>query len=202
MFIDWKKITVYASFMLRIYSGLYKGRRLKSASSPAVRPTTAKVKLSFFDILQEDIREAIFLDGFAGSGNIGIEALSRGAEYVVFIDELLESIKLLHHNINKIGITPDFFRIIKGDYNRSVISLSKDGFQFDIIFLDPPYQLLEYANPLKVIFKRGILKKEGMVVLERPTSLKFDAKYFHCFRTQKIGQKSLDFFQHQEKKKD
>lgn len=184
--------------MLRIYSGLYKGRKLKSASSPAVRPTTAKVKLSFFDILQEEIRESIFLDGFAGSGNIGIEALSRGAEYVVFIDQLPESIKLLRHNINKICIPPDYFRIMKGEFNRSIISLSKDGFLFDIIFLDPPYQLLEYANPLKVIFKRGILKKEGIVVLERPSSLRFEAKYFSCFRTQKIGRKSLDFFKHQE----
>jgi 16S rRNA (guanine(966)-N(2))-methyltransferase RsmD len=200
--VDWNQITVYASFMLRIYSGLYKGRRLKSASSPAVRPTTAKVKLSFFDIIQEDIREAIFLDGFAGSGNIGIEALSRGAEYVVFIDELRESIKLLRHNIEKIEIPPDHFRIIKGDYNRSVIHLSKEGFLFDIIFLDPPYQLLEYANPLKVIFKRGILRKEGMVVLERPTHLQFKVKYFHCFRTQKIGQKSLDFFQHNKQPKE
>jgi 16S rRNA (guanine966-N2)-methyltransferase len=184
--------------MLRIHSGIYKGRRLKSASDPGVRPTTAKVKLSFFDILQDRVRETIFLDGFAGSGNIGIEALSRGAEYVVFIDILRESIKLLKHNIEKIGIPSDFYRIIKGDYNRSVIHLSKEQFLFDIIFLDPPYQLLEYANPLKVIFKRGILKPDGIIVLERPGHLSFDARYFDCYRTQKIGTKCLDFFRYPE----
>jgi 16S rRNA (guanine966-N2)-methyltransferase len=189
---------LYACFMLRIYSGLYKGRRLKSAQNPAVRPTTAKVKLSFFDILQDQIREKIFLDGFAGSGNIGIEALSRGAEYVVFVDVLDESIRLLKHNLQKIGIPSDFFRIIRGEFNRSVIRLSQDRFLFDIIFLDPPYELLEYANPLKVIFKRKILKPDGIIILERPLSLKFKARFFECYRTQKIGQKCLDFFKYPE----
>ena len=134
--------------MLKIYSGLYKGRKLRSADTPDVRPTTAKLKLSFFDIIQDKIRESIFLDGFGGSGNIGLEALSRGAEYVVFIDILPESIKLLKLNIEKIGIPSDMYRIIMGDYNRSIIKLSKEGFKFDIIFLDPPYKLLDYANPL------------------------------------------------------
>ena len=180
--------------MLRIYSGLYKGRKLKSVKLPDVRPTTAKLKLSFFDIMQDNIRETIFLDGFGGTGNIGIEALSRGAEYVIFIEQLGEVVKVLQHNLDKIGIPSDHYRIIKGDFNRSVIQLGKDGFKFDIIFLDPPYQLLEYANPLKVIYKRNILKDDGIVVLERPDFLKFESKYFQCYRTQNISRKCLDFF--------
>lgn len=180
--------------MLKIFSGLYKGRKLKSVSHPDVRPTTAKVKLSFFDILQENIRETIFLDGFGGTGNIGIEALSRGAEYVVFIEQLSEVAKVLKHNLDKIGIPPDHYRIIKGEYNRSVIQLGKEGFKFDIIFLDPPYELLDYANPLKVIYKRNILKDDGIIILERPSNLNFDGKYFDCYKTQRLGKKSLDFF--------
>jgi 16S rRNA (guanine(966)-N(2))-methyltransferase RsmD len=185
---------MYSFAMLKIFSGLYKGRKLKSVSHPDVRPTTAKVKLSFFDILQENIRETIFLDGFGGTGNIGIEALSRGAEYVVFIEQLSEVAKVLKHNLDKIGIPPDHYRIIKGEYNRSVIQLGKEGFKFDIIFLDPPYELLEYANPLKVIYKRNILKDDGIIILERPSNLKFEGKYFDCYKTQKLGRKSLDFF--------
>jgi len=169
---------------------------LRSVNNPDVRPTTAKVKLSFFDILQDDIRETVFLDGFAGTGNIGIEALSRGAEYVIFIDLLGECIKGLQHNLDKIGIESDHYRIIKGDYNRTVIHLGKDGFKFDIIFLDPPYDLLNFANPLKVIYKREILKEDGIIVLERPSMLKFESKYFECFRTQTIGRKCLDFFKY------
>mgnify|MGYP001603060185 CR=1 FL=1 len=182
--------------MLRIFSGIYKGRKILSANSESVRPTTAKVKLSFFDTIQKEIRESIFLDGFGGSGNIGIEALSRGAEYVVFIDILPESIKYLKKNIEKIGIPSDHYRIISGDYNRSVIALAKDGFKFDIIFLDPPYKLLEYANPLKVIYKREVLADNGMIVLERPTRLNFEGKFFEHYKTNRLGQKCLDYYRH------
>ncbi|MGE5342521.1 MAG: 16S rRNA (guanine(966)-N(2))-methyltransferase RsmD [Candidatus Omnitrophota bacterium] len=180
--------------MLKIYSGLYKGRKLRSVNHPDVRPTTSRLKLSFFDVMQDKIRETIFLDGFGGAGNIGIEALSRGAEYVVFIEQLPEVVNALKYNLEKIGVPRDNYRIIKGDFNRSVIQLGKEGIKFDIVFLDPPYSLLEHANPLKVIYKREILNKNGLIVLERPMDMKFEAKYFERFKIQTLGRKSLDFF--------
>jgi 16S rRNA (guanine966-N2)-methyltransferase len=182
--------------MIRISSGLYKGRVLSGGKSPLIRPTMSKVKLTFFDILQTDIKEKIFLDGFAGSGHIGIEALSRGAEYVVFIDDLPEAARSIRHNLEKIGIASDFYRVICGDFNRSIISLSKDGFQFDLIYLDPPYAMLEFANPLKVIHKRSVLKKDGLIILERPTRTRFATPYFVRRRSQHIGRESLDFFRY------
>ncbi len=185
---------LYSLCMLRIYSGLYKGRRLRTVRHPGVRPTTAKVKMAFFDAMQNRIRETIFLDGFAGVGNVGIEALSRGAEYVVFIEELPECVRALRYNLEKIGIPSDHYRIIKGDYNRSVIRLSHDEFKFDLIFLDPPYSLLDYANPLKVVYKRGILKPEGRIILERPSHLKFAHRFFNLTHTQRIGNRCLDYF--------
>ena len=114
----------------------------------------------------------------------------------MFVDQLTETVKVLKQNLQKIGVPSDHYRIMKGDYNRSVIQLSQDGFKFDMIFLDPPYQLLEYANPLKVVYKRNILREDGKIILERPSHLKFETKYFECFRTQKIGNKCLDFFRH------
>jgi 16S rRNA (guanine(966)-N(2))-methyltransferase RsmD len=180
--------------MIRISSGLYKGRVLRGGKSPLIRPTMSKVKLTFFDILQTAIKEKIFLDGFAGSGHIGIEALSRGAEYVVFIDDLPEAARSIRHNLEKIGIPTDFYRVICGDFNRSIISLAKDGFRFDLIYLDPPYAMLEYANPLKVIHKRGVLNEDGLIVLERPTQTRFQTPYFTRQRSQHIGRESLDFF--------
>ncbi len=180
--------------MIRISSGFYKGRVLRGGKNPLIRPTMSKLKLTFFDILQNDIKEKIFLDGFAGSGNIGIEALSRGAEYVIFVDDLPEAARIIKHNTEKIGIASDFFRVICGDFNRSIIALAKDGFQFDLIYLDPPYAMLEYANPLKVIFKRNVLKKDGTIVLERPTHVRFETQYFTLRRTQRSGNESLDFF--------
>jgi 16S rRNA (guanine966-N2)-methyltransferase len=180
--------------MIRITSGFYKGRVLRGGKNPLIRPTMSKLKLTFFDILQNDIKEKIFLDGFAGSGNIGIEALSRGAEYVIFIDDLPEAARIIRHNTEKSGIASDFFRVICGDFNRSIIALSKDGFQFDLIYLDPPYAMLEYANPLKVIFKRNVLKPDGIIVLERPTKVRFETAYFNLRRTQRSGSESLDFY--------
>jgi 16S rRNA (guanine(966)-N(2))-methyltransferase RsmD len=180
--------------MIRITSGLYKGRVLRGGKSPLIRPTMSKLKLTFFDILQNEIREKIFLDGFAGTGNIGFEALSRGAEYVIFIDDLPEAARTIRHNAEKIGIASDYFRVICGDFNRSIIALAKDGFQFDLVYLDPPYAMLEYANPLKVIFKRQVLKQDGLVVLERPSKLRFETAYFTLKRTQRSGSESLDFY--------
>jgi 16S rRNA (guanine966-N2)-methyltransferase len=182
--------------MIRISSGLYKGRVLRGGKSPLIRPTMSKVKLTFFDILQNEVKEKIFLDGFAGSGNIGIEALSRGAEYVVFIDDLPEAAGVIRHNAEKIGIAHDYYRVICGDFNRSIIALAKDGFQFDLVYLDPPYAMLEYANPLKVIHKRGVLKRDGLIVLERPGQLRFATPYFRLRRSVRIGRERLDFFVH------
>jgi len=180
--------------MIRITSGFYKGRVLRGGKNPAIRPTMSKLKLTFFDILQNDVKEKIFLDGFAGTGNIGIEALSRGAEYVIFIDDLPEAARIIRGNAEKIGIAGDFFRVICGDFNRSIIALSKDGFQFDLIYLDPPYAMLEYANPLKVIFKRNVLKKDGLIVLERPAHVRFTSPFFTLKRSQRSGRECLDFF--------
>lgn len=182
--------------MLKIHSGLYKGRKLKTPALDVVRPTTGKLKLSFFDIIQDRIKEAVFFDGFAGTGNIGIEALSRGAGYVVFNDHLPICVRLLQHNLEKIGIPREYYRIVRGEYNRTVIDLSKREMNFDIIFLDPPYQLLEYADPLKVVYKRGILHPEGIIVLERPLRITYKARFFHRTRSRVLGNKVLDFFRY------
>lgn len=182
--------------MLRITSGLYRGRVLRTGGNPVIRPTMSRVKLAFFDTVQNEIREKIFLDGFAGTGNIGIEALSRGAEYTIFIDELPEAARLIGHNIEKIGIRSDFYRIVRGDFNRSIITLAKEGFQFDFVYLDPPYGILEYADPLKVIFKRKALKIDGTIVLERPTDLPFQSVFFRLARTQPVGGKCLDYYRY------
>jgi len=180
--------------MIRIASGFYKGRVLRGGKNSVIRPTMSKLKLTFFDILQNSVKEKIFLDGFAGTGNIGIEALSRGAEYVIFIDDLPEAARTIKHNVEKIGIAGDFYRVILGDFNRSIIALAKDGFQFDLIYLDPPYAMLEYANPLKVIFKRNVLKPDGLIVLERPSHIRFTTPYFTLRRSVASGRENLDFY--------
>jgi len=129
-----------------------------------VRPLPAKLRGSLFNILQERITDTNFLDGFAGTGSVGLEALSRGARRAVFIEELPLAAKTIEANIKKCG-AEELALVINKEFNRAVIDLAKRKIIFDIIFLDPPYRLLADRNPLKVIRKRQILKPDGLLII-------------------------------------
>ena len=166
--------------MIRIISGIYKGRRLKLVSSDAVRPMQDKVKGALFSILGDRLRGAVCLDGFSGTGSIGLEALSRGADRCVFVDEFYPSIKVIKQNVAKCEADEKAV-VLHREFNRAAIDLAKQGVRFDLIFLDPPYSLLEERNPLKVLRKRGLLKPGGLIVLR------------HYYRTKpKLGDFKLE----------
>jgi len=150
--------------VIRIIAGRYKGRILRLVRSPLVRPLPAKLRGSLFNILQERITDTNFLDGFAGTGSVGLEALSRGARRAVFIEELPLAAKTIEANIKKCG-AEELALVINKEFNRAVIDLAKRKIIFDIIFLDPPYRLLADRNPLKVIRKRQILKPDGLLII-------------------------------------
>ncbi len=157
--------------MIRIISGIYKGRRLKLVPSDAVRPMQDKVKGALFSIIGDRLPGSVCLDGFSGTGSVGLEALSHGAERCVFVDELYPSIKVIKQNIAKCGAEEKSV-VLHREFNRAVIDLAKQGVRFDVIFLDPPYRLLEERNPLKVIRKRGLLKPGGLIVLRHYFKIK------------------------------
>ncbi len=179
--------------MIRIISGLYKGKKLKRVRSPLVRPLPGKVKETLFNIIQEKVKGSHFLDGFAGTGSVGIEALSRLAEFVVFIEEYYPAVKVIKSNLQKCNPENNFL-IIHKEFNRAVIKLSKENKTFDIIFLDPPYRLLDKRNPLKVIKKRHILKTNGLIILRHHFKTQFDAKYFRLLRKTRCGDDTLAFY--------
>lgn len=180
--------------MIRIISGIYKGKRLNKVRSPLVRPIPDKLKESLFNIIQEELKGSVFLDGFAGTGSVGIEALSRGAEKVVFIDEYFPAIRVIKTNLKKCGVE-DRVQIIHKEFNRAVIQLAKENMKFDMIFLDPPYKLIEERNPLKVIKKREILESGGKIILRHYYKTKFEAKYYEPQRQVTIGDDTLSFYQ-------
>jgi 16S rRNA (guanine966-N2)-methyltransferase len=179
--------------MIRVISGRYKGKRLKRVPSSVVRPLPDKLKESLFNILRGKIKGKIFLDGFAGTGSAGIEALSRGAESAVFIEEYYPAIKIIKENIARCG-AEDKSRVMHREFNRAVIQLSKEGAKFDLIFLDPPYKLLEERNPLKVIARREILAANGLIILRHHHKLLFEAKFFDLERRVTQGDDSLCFY--------
>ncbi len=161
--------------------------------SSRVRPMPHKLRETMFNIIQDDIKSSVFLDGFAGTGSVGIEALSRGAERVVFIDDYNPSVKVIKSNLAKCE-AEEKSRIIRGEFNRAVIRLAKESVKFDLVFLDPPYRLLDERNPLKVIKKREILKPEGLIILRHHFKTRFDAKYYQLQRQTTIGDDTLSFY--------
>ncbi len=179
--------------MIRVISGAYRGKRLRKVSSPNVRPYPDKLKTALFNILREELPGKKVLDGFAGTGSVGIEALSNGASFAVFVEILPAAVSTLRHNLAKLE-AEDRSRIVAMEFNRAVIQLAGEGARFDLIFLDPPYRLLDERNPLKVIHKRGILAPGGRIVLRRHFKTDFEAGYFALQRQVRLGDDVLCFY--------
>jgi len=179
--------------MIRVIGGLYRGKKLKRVPDPKVRPMPDKLKESLFSVIQARVKDSFVLDGFAGTGSVGIEALSRGARAAVFVEQLYPAVKVIKENLAKCG-AEEKGRVIPKEFNRAVIQLAKEGVQFDLIFLDPPYRLLDERNPLKVIKKREILKDGGMAILRHHFKTKFEAKYYEVSRKITIGDDTIVFY--------
>lgn len=179
--------------MIRVISGIYKGRRLKLAPSPSVRPMQDKVKGALFSVIRDRLKGSICLDGFSGTGSIGLEALSRGADRCVFVDEFYPAVKVIRANVAKCG-ADDKSVVLHREFNRAVIDLAKQGVRFDLIFLDPPYRLLEERNPLKVVRKRGVLKPGGLIVLRHYYKVKPSLADFPLERRVDLGDDVLSLF--------
>lgn len=153
---------------MRIITGEYKGRRLAPVRGVNIRYTTDRVKESLFSILRDEVPGTHFLDLYAGSGNVGIEALSRGAESVAFVDINAICVRTISSNLTRCGLSPDPPRImlLKMDISRAMKYFRKRDMQFDIIFLDPPYPLELVGESLKAISACGILSTDGQVIAE------------------------------------
>ena len=149
---------------MRGIGGTARGRKLKEPKDRRIRPTTDKVKESMFDIIQFETEGRRVLDMFAGTGQLGIEALSRGAAEAVFTETSGEAVALIRENLRTAGLE-ERARIVKGDSLTSVRTLGR----FGLIFLDPPYSrgLLEKA--LDTIFEFDILCDDGIIICEYPS---------------------------------
>ena len=149
---------------MRVISGTARGRRLNELQGMETRPTTDRVKEALFNIVQFEIPGRQVLDLFAGTGQLGIEALSRGAERCVFVDQRRDAAALVRENLKLTGLG-EKGRVIQGD---SLAYLHTCREKFHVIFLDPPYQsgLLEKA--METIAAFDILREHGIMVCESP----------------------------------
>ncbi|MDZ7724525.1 MAG: 16S rRNA (guanine(966)-N(2))-methyltransferase RsmD [candidate division KSB1 bacterium] len=145
---------------MRIIAGTLKNFRLISPHGQSIRPTSDRVREWIFSCLIRQIKNARVLDLFSGTGAFGLEAQSRGARSVTFVDQATQAVDLTRENIDKAGVSADIFR------DDAVSFLSRTDKCFDIIFLDPPYQFDQLEKLTAVIDERHLLAKDGVLIYE------------------------------------
>ncbi|HBR01629.1 MAG TPA: 16S rRNA (guanine(966)-N(2))-methyltransferase RsmD [Ruminiclostridium sp.] len=151
--------------MLRIIGGTARGIRIQTPDTIKTRPTLDRVKESVFNILMPYIGDTVVLDLFSGSGNLGIEALSRGAKYAVFVDESKICRRVIAENLKKTKFLEQSF-ILTMDVFRALKFLKEKGEKFDIIFMDPPYNMNFLSKTLQMIDDFGIINEDGIIACE------------------------------------
>lgn len=175
---------------MRIIGGKYRSLNLADFKGKDIRPTADRVKESLFDIIYGRVAGARVLDLFCGSGGLGLECISRGAEFVHFNDISRESLAVLRKNLSKLKDERNYL-VTNCDFAACLAGAQKP---FDIIFLDPPYRLEAGAAALKIISSRKLLGVGGIAVLERDRAFLGEAEGLELFDERKYGITYLSFF--------
>ncbi|HIW24496.1 MAG TPA: 16S rRNA (guanine(966)-N(2))-methyltransferase RsmD [Firmicutes bacterium] len=185
---------------MRVIAGSARRLLLKAPDGMDTRPTADRVKESLFNMLNPDLYGCAFLDLFSGSGAIGIEALSRGAQRAVLVDASMECAGIIKQNleVTKLGENAE---IINEDVYAAIERLGRRGDKFDIIFMDPPYAAGYYVPVMEAIKKADILAAEGYIVAESAKGVDFTAaEGFKIFKERKCGPAVMNFLNLEEEK--
>ncbi|MEA4852740.1 MAG: 16S rRNA (guanine(966)-N(2))-methyltransferase RsmD [Christensenella sp.] len=180
---------------MRIIAGEKRGTKLTSPIGENTRPTTDRVRESLFGSIQFEVTGAQILDLFAGSGALGLEALSRGAKEAVFCDVDAGSIKVIEKNIETLGYAAKS-KVIKNDF-LNAIALFKNTRKFDIVFIDPPYKRGYYEAVFEALASGEVLAGDALLVAESAQGLEIEGKGFVFDKRKKYGKTFLDFFRWQ-----
>lgn len=177
---------------MRVISGIARGTKLDSRESISTRPTLDRIKENMFNLIQDKVRDSVVLDLFAGSGQLGIEALSRGADRAYFCDIDKEDIVFLKKNIAKTRLTEKSI-VLNADFKKVLKTINE---RFDLIFIDPPYKSNFVEESLELIFENAILNTDGLIVIETDETQKIqellDSKsYINILKTKNYGRVSL-----------
>ena len=179
---------------MKVISGTLKGRNIEGFNIDGTRPTMDRVKESLFATIQNNIKNSVVLDLFAGSGQLGIEAISNGANTCYFNDNNKEVIKILNQNISNLNITQNS-KVILSDWKKSLNEFSNQGIKFDIIFVDPPYDYNVYEKILEKVSTLNLLNENGIIILEH-SNLKFKHTYNNLtlYKEKNYGNKSINIY--------
>lgn len=181
--------------ILRVISGSAKGHKLKTKEGNSTRPTTDRVKESLFNIIAGYLEDALVLDIYAGTGSLGIEALSRGAKEAVFVDQSRECAGIIRDNLVHTKLL-EKSQIINSDVRSAVLKLSDAGRKFDLIFMDPPYRKNFVEETLNYLANSDIIIDNGLIVAEHEETDKVPEQVgeIKLFRSQKYGKTILSFY--------
>lgn len=171
---------------MRVIAGIYRHRPLKyPENNPNIRPTKDRIREAFFSSLG-DITDKSFLDLYAGSGSMGIEAISRGSKKATFVDNNIESIKYIRENIRYLGI--ENYEILIMDDLKALESFKDNNVSFDIIYLDPPYETGKYEEALSYIYKNKIIKNNGVVAIETKRKIEINPLWANKIKEYHYGE--------------
>lgn len=175
---------------MRVISGIYKGKKLVGFDIEGTRPTMDRVKESMFALIQDKIPNSICLDLFAGSGSLGIEAISNGAKNTYFVDNGMEVLKILKNNLKGIK---EPYKVLEMDYNKALKYFKENNIKFDIILLDPPYHRLFINKILDYIYENNLLNNNGIVICEYEEEKVCNINY-KKLKEKKYGDKTVSIY--------
>lgn len=174
--------------MIKVTGGVLKGRYINSIDGDNTRPTSSKVREAIFNILSDRIINSKFLDLFAGTGLVGIEALSRGSLKSFFIEKDFNAYKVLKKNINTLELE-NKSEAFKTNAN---LFLNKTDENFDLVYIDPPYKSNSYNDVLQLFSeKKSLLNNESILILEHSTKINLDFLDFELIKSYKYGDTSI-----------
>jgi 16S rRNA (guanine(966)-N(2))-methyltransferase RsmD len=181
---------------MRVISGTYRGLHLGTLKGGNLRPTSDQMRGTLFDVLGPGVEGARFLDAYAGSGAVGIEALSRGAAEVVFIEHHRPAQQLIRKNLATLGIESGYY-LLRSTVAAGLERLEEEGSQFDFVFLDPPYkEISEYHHVLRLLGRSHLLDSRSLVIAEHSRHCFLEEEYGNLRRERLIrhGDAQLGFF--------
>ena len=179
---------------MRVISGYLKGRNIIGYNTPGTRPTMDRVKESMFASIQNYINESIVLDLFCGTGSLGIEAISMGANKCYFVDNGKEILKYLNKNIENMNIK-DKSIVINKDYKEALIYFKNNNIKFNIVLVDAPYKMEVMEEIIKIINKYDLLYDNGILVLEYSSDKLLDNyDNLGLYRSKRYGDKYVTIY--------
>lgn len=181
---------------MRIIAGKFRGRSLKTLKGGKLRPTSDQLRETLYDVLGPAIEGSTFLDAYAGSGAVGLEALSRGARDVVFIEHHRPAVKLIRQNLEALGIHFGF-DLLACTVTKGLERLAEKSATFDFIFLDPPYEeIREYHHVLRQLGRSPLLRPQSLVIAEHSRHMALEESYGALRRVRLLrhGDAQLSFY--------